>query len=132
MSTKSKTSQAQTTTQQDNRIIADGGAIAVSGSSGVTVNTSDMGLIDSAFSYFEKKDILNAATTDKLVDAAGAGLETIFSAGASVIQQSTASAGALLAEAGKAANPSGQQSRMEMMLLGVAALFIVMQYRGAK
>lgn len=141
---KSNSTQASSSTQQDNKIAADGGSTAISGTGGnVVVNQSDMGLISAAFDYFEGKDAYAAAATNKIIDAAGAnannliqaagaGFESIFSAGAKIIEQSQASAGALLKEAGQAANPSGQQSRLEMMLLGVAALFLLMNFKGAK
>lgn len=141
---KSASSQASSSLQQDNKIAADGGSTAISGTGGnVVINQSDMGLISTAFDYFTNKDAYNAAATNKLIDAAGAnannlieaagaGFESIFSAGAQIIEQSQASAGALLKEAGQAANPSGQQSRMEMMLIGLAALFLLMNFKGAK
>ena len=129
---KSNASTASSSLQQDNKIAADGGSTAISGTGGnVVINQSDMGLVSTAFEYFTNKDAY-AAATEKLIDAAGSGFESIFSAGATILEQSQASAGALLKEAGQAANPSGQQSRLEMMLLGVAALFLLMNFKGAK
>lgn len=130
---KSNASTASSSLQQDNKIAADGGSTAISGTGGnVVINQSDMGLVSTAFEYFTNKDAYAAAATEKLIDAAGSGFESIFSAGATILEQSQASAGALLKEAGQAANPSGQQSRLEMMLLGVAALFLLMNFKGAK
>lgn len=172
--TKSNSQQQSTSTQQDNKINADGGAIALSGSSSGNVidrsfsdarsytdaskftdsrsytdassfsdsrstsytdnsvnNSTDLGLFETAFSYFQNKDALNAAATNRIIDSAAAGLDSIYSAGASVINDSAAAAAGLLTEAGKASNPSGQQSRLELMLLAVAALFIFMKYKGA-
>lgn len=121
MSSKSKTEQTQSTSQQDNRIVADNGAVAISGSSGTTVNVTDQGLISAAFDYFKEKDALTGAAAQSLIEAAKGGFETVTAAGSN-----------LLTQAGQAANPQGQQSRLEMMLLAVAALFIFTQFRGAK
>lgn len=121
MSSKSKSSSSQSTLQQDNKVNADGGSTVVSGARGaVTINQSDMGLISAAFDYFEGKDAYAAAAQEKIIDVAKTGFESIMGAGEK-----------FLSVAATAADPAAQQSRMEMMLLGLGALFLLMNFKGA-
>lgn len=121
-SSKSNSTQSSSSLQQDNKIAADGGATAISGTGGnVTVNQSDMGLISAAFDYFKGKDAYAAAAQQEIIGVAKSGFESIMGAGEK-----------FLSVAATAADPAAQQSRMEMMLLGVAALFLLTNFKGAK
>lgn len=113
----SKSQSASTTSTNDNRVVADGGAIAVSGSSGNTVNVTDGGIIEKALQYLGTAD---AANTERL--------NLLITAGAGLIQANNQNTQAVL-EAKKAADTpaTADQSRIMVYVVAAAALFVMVK-----
>lgn len=142
MSSKSKSSQS--TQQQDNRTVADNGAIAIAGSSGVTINQTDtdLGLIERAFSYLTDRDKLAFDQQNRVLESVGTGFEKVLksgevlleksaSASESLLDKSASATNVLFREAAAAANPASQQTRFEYLLIAaVALIFLVPAFRG--
>lgn len=72
-SSKSASSSASTT--QDQRVVADGGGIGISGSSGATVNITDGGIIEKGLQFLTGADSANTDRLAMMLDAGGKLLE---------------------------------------------------------
>lgn len=65
----SKSSSSSTTVNKDQRVVADGGSIGVSGES-VTLNVTDGGAVQSALDFGKEVNAVAGSNYDKLLDVA--------------------------------------------------------------
>jgi hypothetical protein len=85
MSKSSKSSQSQSTSQTDARLVVDGGSVGNSGAGGQaagliagtgnTINMLDGGLIEAAFAYLTERDASGSRQVDALLDTSRSAVE---------------------------------------------------------
>lgn len=133
MSSKSKSQQQQSSNQQDNRIVADNGAIAVAGSSGVNVNLSDMGLIERAFTYLTDRDELAFEQQNAILQKVGTGFDRVLESGMLLTEKSATgfdkiieTSKVTMAQAATAADPTAQQTRFEYLIFAAVTLALLL------
>jgi len=113
-SSSSKSKSSSSTTNQDKRVVADGGSVGVSGDS-VTVNLSDQGAISAALDFGKEANAIAGSSYEKLLDVASGIFEGAATA-VSKAQDQTASAYQTAV-----AEKSGTVDNKTIMVVGLAA-----------
>lgn len=108
------TTSSTTSNVEDKRVVADGGAVGVSGDQ-TTVNVTDMGLVDKVFGYLAVAD---AANTDRL--------SLMLNASGGVLEAGTQQSAAVLDYKANAENPA--QQTMLYLAMAAAGLFLFTRF----
>lgn len=129
MAKGSNSSQAQTTTNTDARVVADGGAVGFSGSgNNITVQSVDANLVNAAFDYLKGTDAAITDRNNQTLTVAGntatAVINAGIQAGANAVSAATNAIGQMkTAQTGSTLD----NSQIIAALIGAGALILTMR-----